>query len=30
MTILLLGGWVALIFLSYKLSVSLLEKAGMM
>lgn len=30
MTILLLGGWVALIFLSYKFSVSLLEKAGMM
>jgi hypothetical protein len=30
MTILLLGGWAALIFLSYKFSVSLLEKAGMM
>ena len=30
MTILLLGGWAALIFLSYKLSVSLLEKAGRM
>ena len=28
MTILLLGGWATLIFLSYRLSVSLLEKAG--
>lgn len=28
MTFLLLGGWIALIFLSYKASVSLLEKAG--
>jgi hypothetical protein len=28
MTYLLLIGWVALIFLSYRVSVSLLEKAG--
>ena len=28
MTYLLLIGWVALIFLSYRISVSLLEKAG--
>jgi hypothetical protein len=28
MTVLLLGGWVALIFLSYRFSLSLLEKAG--
>lgn len=28
MTVLLLGGWVALIVFSYRLSVSLLEKAG--
>ncbi len=28
MTVLLLVGWVALIFISYKVSVSLLEKAG--
>lgn len=27
MTALLLGGWVALIFVSYKLAVSMLEKA---
>ncbi len=30
MTILLLGAWAALIFFSYRFSVSLLEKAGMM
>lgn len=28
MTFILLVGWVALIFISYKLSISLLEKAG--
>ncbi len=28
MTLLLLVGWVALIFISYRVSVSLLEKAG--
>ena len=28
MTFILLVGWVALIFISYKVSVSLLEKAG--
>ena len=28
MTFILLVGWVALIFISYKVSISLLEKAG--
>ena len=28
MTLLMLGGWAALIFISYKLSVAMLEKAA--